>query len=127
MAHSPILPMTSSWPSSELRLAALHPSASSAFVNAIVTLMWPFSPSSSSLSIIASEEDFRLRLSKGQLRVNFGGACANAVDTRGLQIGDQVMISLEGAVFEELSNATTRDVPWSITFTSRLVMKVCMG
>lgn len=94
------------------------------YVSAVVTLMWPFSPSSSSLSITASEEDFRLRLSKGQLRVNFNGICAGAVEARGLQIGDKVMISLEGAQYEELLGATAKDVPWTVNFNSRLLMKV---
>lgn len=119
--------MKSPWPSRELRLAALDPAAiaeMSAYLSAVVTLKWPFSPSSSSLSITASEEDFRLRLVRGQLRVNFNGLCAGAVEARGLQIGDKVMISLEGASCEELANATSRDVPWVLAFTSRLVMKV---
>lgn len=119
--------MASSWPPRELRLAELDPAAivgTSAHLSAVVTLKWPFSPSSSSLSITASEEDFRLRLDRGQLRVNFNGPCASAVEARGLQIGDKVVINLEGASYEELANATSRDVPWALTFTSRLVMKV---
>jgi hypothetical protein len=119
--------MTLSWPSIELRLASIDPTTVAeqpAYISAVVTLMWPFSPSSSSLSIIASEEDFRLRLSKGQLRVNFNGACASAVETCGLQIGDKVMISLEGAQYDELASATAKDVSWAVTFNSRLAMKV---
>lgn len=58
------------------------------------------------------------------MRINFNGVCAGAVEECGLQIGDKVMISLEGAQYEELANPKTKDVPWAVTFISRLAMKV---
>ncbi|KAL7275783.1 hypothetical protein RUND412_001262 [Rhizina undulata] len=123
----PATATTPSWLLKQLPLASLSPEASTsepAYLLVVATLLWPFSPSSSSLSFLACEQDFRLRLSKGQLRVNLQGPAAHELASKKLQIGDEVMISLEGAVFEELENPTARDVPWSIAFSKRLVMKI---
>jgi len=77
------------------------------------------------MSLLVCEEDVRLRASKGQLRVEFRGASAREVDAKKVQIGDHVELSLEGVEFETLENATPRDVPWQIVFSTRMVMKVC--
>jgi hypothetical protein len=117
----------SSWPITKLPLASLTPDTaanSAAFLEGVVSLLWPYSPSSATLSLLVCEEDFRLRGSKGQLKVNFRGASARALDEKKVQIGDKVQLSLEGAELEALENATPRDVPWAIVFSTRLVMKV---
>ncbi|PWW72750.1 hypothetical protein C7212DRAFT_285780 [Tuber magnatum] len=117
----------SSWPSKQVPLASLAPGTSDnepGSLVAIISLLWPFSPSSSSLSILASEKDFRLRKNRGQVRVNFKGLAASAVDQAKLQIGDRVVISLEGAEFQPLDDATERDVPWVVVYSTRLAMKV---
>ncbi|CUS10565.1 unnamed protein product [Tuber aestivum] len=117
----------SSWPSKRVPLASLAPGTSDnepEFLVAIISLLWPFSPSSSSLSILASEKDFRLRKNRGQVRINFKGLAASAVDRTELQIGDRVVISLEGAQFQPLDDATERDVPWVVVYSTRLAMKV---
>lgn len=114
------------WPSRQLPLASIAPGVADLeplFFVATISLIWPFSASSSHLSILACEEDFRLRRSRGQLRVNFNGPSASAVDATGIQIGDSVSLSLEGAEFETLEDATERDIPWAVTFSSRLIMK----
>jgi hypothetical protein len=116
----------SEMPSTKLSLASLTPETANApaFLEGVVSLLWPFSPSSATLSLLVCEEDFRLRGSKGQLRANFRGASARTLDAKKVQIGDTVQISLEGAELEVLENATPRDVPWAIVFSTRLVMKV---
>jgi hypothetical protein len=135
MADSP--PPSSDWPTTltSLPLASLSPtssstaassSSSSTYITAVVTLIWPFSSSSRTLSIVASEQNPILRLSKGQLRVNFHGPAATGVDARGLQSGDHVCISLDGAHWEELASASSRDVPWAVSFEKKLTMKVYM-
>ena len=124
------MPETDSlWPSKQVLLASLAPGASDSepkFLVAIISLLWPFSPSSSSLSVLASEEDFRLRKNRGQVRINFKGLPASAVDRTKLQIGDRVIISLEGAEFQPLDDATERDVPWIVVYSTRLAMKVTL-
>lgn len=119
-------PLVSPWPSTKLPLAELSPetATSPAYLEGVVSLQWPFSPSSLTMSLLVCEEDFRLRNSKGQLRVDFRGAAAREVDLRKVQIGDRVQLSLEGAQLNDLSDATARDVPWSVVFSSRLAMKV---
>ncbi|CAZ81201.1 unnamed protein product [Tuber melanosporum] len=117
----------SSLPSKQVPLASLAPGTydnEPGFFVAIISLLWPFSPSSSSLSILASEKDFRLRKNRGQVRVNFTGLAASVVDQTKLQIGDRVIISLEGVEFQPLDDATERDVPWVVVYSTRLAMKV---
>lgn len=133
MADSPPPPSPSSdWHTTltPLPLASLSPtssnSTSSTYITAVVTLIWPFSSSSRTLSIVASEQNPILRRSKGQLRVNFHGPAATGVDAHGLQSGDHVCISLDGAHWEELAGASSRDVPWAVSFEKKLTMKVYM-
>jgi hypothetical protein len=120
-------PSLDSWPATHLPFASLTPTIAthSGSLKGVVSLQWPFSPSSATMSLLVCEEDVRLRASKGQLRVEFRGASAREVDSKKIQIGDHVELSLEGAEFETLENATPRDVPWQIVFSTRMAMKVC--
>ena len=120
------LPALTKWPTNKLALAQLTPETASAaaFLEGVVSLQWPFSPSSATLSLLVCEEDFRLRSNRGQLRVDFHGPSAKAVDDMGVQIGDRVQLSLEGAGLELLDTATAGDVPWAVVFSTRLAMQV---
>ncbi|KAF8460672.1 hypothetical protein BDZ91DRAFT_851479 [Kalaharituber pfeilii] len=106
-------------------LASLTPEkgAEGVFVKAVVSLIWPYSPSSSTMRLVLSEEDFRLRGNKGQLRVSFHGACAKQLATRNISIGDKLIFSTEGARFRKLEKGLARDVPWSLRYDNRLSIK----
>lgn len=56
--------------------------------------------------------------------MNFRGAAAEAVESRRVQIGERVELSLLGVELEELQEATQRDVPWTACYGRRLVMRV---
>lgn len=118
--------LTDTWPTTKLSLANLCPETATApaRLEGVVSLQWPFSQSASTIAFLVCEEDFRLRTSKGQLRVNFKGPVAKEVDARNIQIGNKIQLSLDGAHFEELPNPSPRDVPWTIEYSSRLRMKV---
>src|SRR5271156_5684329 len=66
-------------------------------IKAIVTLIWPYSSSNSALTVLLAEPDFRLRKTRGQVRVQFSGSSARAVFEAGIGSGDEVTLSLDGA------------------------------
>lgn len=114
------------WPTKRLPLATVTPdsaTAQPAFVEGVATLLWPYSQSNATFAFVLCEEDFRLRNNKGQLKVNFRGPAAKEIHGK-LQIGNKILLSLEGAELEELPDATPRDVPWALKYTHRLCGKV---
>lgn len=115
------------WPvKTRLDLAMLSPEvaqAPNAWIEGTTTLIWPFSASASTFSVILAEPDFRKRMNHGQLKVNFKGPSARAAGKR-IKIGDTVSLSLEGVKFEELKDASQRDVPWTIEVEKKILMKV---
>jgi hypothetical protein len=101
------------------------PSATS--IKAIVTLIWPYSSSNSSLTVLLAEPDFRLRRTRGQVRVQFSGSSANAVHEAGIGSGDEVMLSLDGVEWnkdESAGQTPGRSIEWELKFTERLLLQV---
>lgn len=115
-------------PPARLALASLAPDAvaasRAAFFQGVVTLLWPYSPSSATLSLLVCEEDVQLRVVRGQVRVDFHGPAAREAARAQVDIGSVVHVSLAGAVLGALPDASPRDVPWTVAFASRLDMKV---
>ena len=109
-------------------LASLTPDTTQiAVIYAAVTLIWPYSASTSTFRLVLAEEDFRLRRYKGHLHVKFHGACAAELNKLDVQIGDRFLLSLAGGSFRELEGATAKDVPWVLVYNHRLCLKVrCM-
>ncbi|KAM0723993.1 hypothetical protein Q7P37_000984 [Cladosporium fusiforme] len=76
-------------------------------INAVVTLLWPYSSSTRQCALLLSERDFRLRARGGQIRVKFSGPAARTIAERRLGIGDEVVLQLESGkwVRDEGGNA----------------------
>ncbi|KAJ5831987.1 hypothetical protein N7474_000298 [Penicillium riverlandense] len=64
-------------------------------IYAAVTLVWPYSSSTKSLSLLLAEPDFRLRRSNGQVKVTFHGRVAERVAESAVGIGDEVRLALK--------------------------------
>lgn len=110
-------------------ISQLQPSvdAESTSITGVVTLIWPFSPSKNSLSLLLVEPDFRLRREKGQVRVNFRGSSAGAVAGCGISIGDEVTLSLVGVIWardESISGTPGTGGDWELQFGERVVLRV---
>jgi hypothetical protein len=110
-------------------LARLNPSldTSDKCVRGVVSIIWPYSSSARSISILLVEPDFRLRKSKGQVRVTFSGSVAKKVAEAHLMPGENVILSLEGATFlEHDTTAWTpgRTVDWELKYRKRLKLEV---
>lgn len=111
-------------------ISQLQPSvdAESTSITGVVTLLWPFSASKNSLSLLLVEPDFRLRREKGQVRVTFCGSSAGAVAERGISIGDEVSLSLVGVTWirdDNISGTPGTGVEWGLQFRERVVLTVC--
>ena len=97
------------------------------FVAGIVTLIWPYAASKSTFSLLLVDPDFRLRSSRGQVRVHFQGSSAKAVARSDISSGDQLLLSLKGAQWVKDSTAATtpgRGIDWQLQYGERLVLQV---
>ena len=68
-----------------------------------------------------------MRSSKGQVKVSFRGAVAEAVAKSRIGIGDTVFLSLDGVEWVSRDNeisALARGVDWDLQFADRLLLEV---
>ncbi|KAL9028568.1 MAG: hypothetical protein Q9196_003087 [Gyalolechia fulgens] len=112
-----------------IAIAHLDPAlgGSDSVVEGVVTLIWPYSISNKSFSILLAEPDFRLRRQKGQVRIHFRGSSASAVSRCDPRSGDHVTLHLLGAQWEKdetSSRIPGRGTGWQLRFEQRLVLKI---
>ncbi|KAI4201352.1 MAG: hypothetical protein LQ346_002200, partial [Caloplaca aetnensis] len=110
-------------------IAQLEPSltCSGKTFEGVVTLIWPYSASNASFSILLAEPDFRLRRQQGQVRIHFSGSSAKAVSRCDPQSGDQVILQLDGAQWEKdetVSKTPGRGINWQLRFEERATLKI---
>lgn len=115
---------------SRIPIAQLSPSLehfSESSIHASVTLLWPYSSSTKSLSLLLTEPDFRLRHSNGQVKAVFHGHIAESVAQSHIGIGDSVYLSLNGARLSDNVTAPGtpgRSVAWDMHFDDRVFLEV---
>lgn len=96
-------------------------------IHATVTLVWPYSSSTKSLSLLLSEPDFRLRRLNGQVKAIFHGRVAEKVAKSQVGIGDTIRLALRGAGFvanDAAIQTPGRCVAWDIHFESGVSTEV---
>ena len=96
-------------------------------ITGIVTLIWPYSSSRKTFSLLLAEPDFRLRHHRGQVRVHFTGSSATAVARSGVSIGTQVNLKLEGVQWakdESTPRTPGKGVEWELQFGERIFLQV---
>jgi hypothetical protein len=96
-------------------------------LKAIVTLTWPFSSATGVVAFLLAEPDFRLRRSRGQVRVQFAGSCARQVAKSHIASGDEVCLCLDGVEWIQDGDSVStpgRGVEFELRFTERLLLKV---
>ena len=110
------------------QLTPLLAAPASRSIKAVVTLTWPYSSATGSVAFLLSEPDFRLRRTRGQVRVQFSGSSAKEVAKSGIASGDLVVLSLDGVewVHEGLTASTPgKGVEFELKFMERLALQVC--
>lgn len=88
----------------EVPISTLDPSApppQNTNIRAHVTLLWPYSSSTLRCTLLLTDLDARQRYKRGQIRVRFSGPAGQAIAKSGVGIGDEVVLWLEGARWEE--------------------------
>jgi hypothetical protein len=111
-------------------IAHLGPSLSnpeSGRIRAIVALIWPYSSSTKSVALLLVEPDFRLRVKRGQVRVQLRGASAAALARTKVGSGDEILLNLEGVQWVEAAPGITtpgKSVDTELLFKRRLVCQV---
>ena len=92
-------------------------------MRAVVTLVWPYSSATNSLSLLLAEPDFRLRRSNGQVKVIFHGPVAEKVATTHAGIGDEFVLNLAGSRLVN-NSAGGNYVAWDLHFDDRVFLEV---
>lgn len=95
----------------------------------IVTITWPYSHVRASFAFILAEPDFRIRLNRGQVRVNFTGLAAAAVGNCGLESQDEVVLALDGATWRPANTSRRQsvsgaDIDYQLTFSDEVALQV---
>ncbi|GAB7342750.1 hypothetical protein MBLNU457_g0895t1 [Dothideomycetes sp. NU457] len=117
-------------------IPSLTPSAPlpSSSIEAVVSLVWPYSSRTHSYALLLSDPDFRLRYQRGQVRVVFTGAAGRAIARHRVGTGDKVVLDLSGGKWlgngdEGLATVRTpgKSVEGEIGFEDALQMKVVKG
>jgi hypothetical protein len=96
------------------------------YVEAVVSLVWPYSSKEGLLSLLLAEPDVRLRSAKGQLKVTFHGAGARQVAKSQLGIGDIVLLRIDHAEWKDTGDAVLtpgKKVQWDLHFKNRVVLE----
>jgi hypothetical protein len=99
-------------------------------IRAVVTLIWPYSSSTRRAALLLAEPDFRLRKSKGQVRVQLAGLAAEEVAKSKISSGDEVVLSLIGARWVETTAGIStpgRSVDVELEYSRRIICEVSFG
>lgn len=95
---------------------------------AAVALVWPYSSSIKTVSLLLAEPDFRLRGARGQIKVTFHGRVAERVAESHVGIGDTVSLALKDIKFvsnEDAQKTPGRSVAWDAHFENGVSLEVC--
>lgn len=98
-------------------------------IRATVTLVWPYSSSTKSFSVLLAEPDVRLRRSNGQVKVTFHALVAERIAETHVGIGDEIVLGLSGCRLEGNGTATqtpSRYVAWDVHFDNRVHIEVIL-
>ncbi|PKX96626.1 uncharacterized protein P174DRAFT_383996 [Aspergillus novofumigatus IBT 16806] len=123
-------PMSEPLRSTAIPIAQISPEADRILersIHAIVTLVWPYSSSNKSLSLLLAEPDFRLRRNNGQVKVVFRGRAAEAVAKSQVGIGDHVYLGLAGSKFvpsKAVAQTPGKCVPWDVQLDERVLLEI---
>ncbi|OQE24857.1 hypothetical protein PENFLA_c009G09753 [Penicillium flavigenum] len=94
---------------------------------AAIALVWPYSSSTKSVSLLLVEPDFRLRGAKGQIKVTFHGHVAEKVAESHVGIGDTVFLALKHTKFvsnEGAQQTPGRSVAWDAHFENGASLEI---
>ncbi|EXJ91814.1 hypothetical protein A1O3_00364 [Capronia epimyces CBS 606.96] len=116
-------------PSDCIPIAHLSPSSArpASHIQAKVALVWPYSSSTGSLSLLLADPDIRLRKYKGQVRVVFRDGCAREIAKTKVGIGDTIDLALVGCEWKNTGETVStpgKKIDWDLEFHDRAILQV---
>lgn len=111
-------------------IAQLSPSLDNAnqrYLHATVILLWPFSSATRQFSLLLSEPDFRLRGSRGQVKVGFRDQAAEAAAKSKIGIGDNIFLALDGVDWKSRGQedpSSDIGIDWDLLLRDRVLLEV---
>ncbi|KEF51874.1 uncharacterized protein A1O9_12212 [Exophiala aquamarina CBS 119918] len=98
------------------------PTALRSHIEANVALVWPYSNSTATFSLLLVDHT-----SRGQVKVVFRGGCAKQVANTKVGIGDKIKLALVGCEWKEtvdILSTPGKRLEWDLQFHSRLVLQI---
>ncbi|KIX98683.1 uncharacterized protein Z520_05984 [Fonsecaea multimorphosa CBS 102226] len=118
--------------STQLPIADLSPSqlGFDAHILAQVALVWPYSSSTGTLSLLLADPDIRRRKSKGQVKAVFRNGCAKQVAKSKVGIGDTVRLALAGCEWKETGDVVStpgKKINWDLEYNTCVLLEILRG
>lgn len=98
----------------------------SGHISAIVMVKWPYSSARHEMAVILAEPSLRLRRANGQVKVRFTNIGALSLAMADITVGDEMQLSLQGAVAEWKSEAEKleRAITFELCYTKDVAVRV---
>ena len=99
-------------------------------IEAVIALVWPYSSSTRTLSLLLAEPDIRLRKRNGQVKATFHGHAAQEVARTRAGIGDLVHLALEGAEWVQAGETIStpgKNIAWDLVYETRAILSIHRG
>lgn len=107
-------------------IAKLFPGIRSGNIRAVVMVKWPYSFSQREVAVILAEPSLRLRRANGQVKARFTNDCALSLAMADVTVGDEMLLSLQGAVAERKSEVEKleRGIGLELCYTKGVAVRV---
>jgi hypothetical protein len=107
-------------------IAKLLPGIQSGHIRAIVMVKWPYSSSRREMAVILAEPSLRLRRANGQVKARFTNASALSLTMADITVGDEMLLSLQGAAAEWKSEdeKLERGIGLELRYTNSVALRV---
>ncbi|RMZ90832.1 hypothetical protein DV736_g1915, partial [Chaetothyriales sp. CBS 134916] len=100
------------------------------YIEASVSLVWPYSSSTRKFSLLLAESDARAGIARQQVKVIFYNGAAKAAQASHVGIGDTIRLSLDGCTWERIQDEVStpgKRLDFDIEFTRSLKLEVNPG
>ncbi|KAK9240179.1 hypothetical protein V1525DRAFT_396187 [Lipomyces kononenkoae] len=111
----------------ELDIASLSPTSAtdSHFLSGEISLIWPYSSVTHQFSVQLCDSDISKRISKGQIKLVFGGNTFGRAAGELINSGDKLRIALKGSkIVEPESTASEFDSDWMCVWENGVLVQV---
>lgn len=108
-------------------LSSPEASHSQSYIHGTVVLIWPYSSSNGSVSLLVADRNVHLRRRKGQVKVTFHGRCAKEVASTRVGIGDTVRLALQGSEWVNTGETVStpgKKIEWDLHYSRKVVLGV---